>query len=113
MLVGSLHAGRSVVRWLRPAKYQARDRMQTEDDLAGDLEVVVEMVAEPAQGPISPKSMPDQAPVMCNLLVFGPQSAEALNAHFKRKPTKSVTQGRAAIDVLCQAQQDDGRWQLL
>ena len=41
-----------------------------------------------------------------------PQSIEALAGHFKRKPTKSVTQVLAALEVLGQAQQADGRWRL-
>ena len=46
------------------------------------------------------------------MLEKGLQSADALAEHFKRKPIKSVTQVLAALEVLGQAQQSDGLWQL-
>ena len=75
-------------------------------------EIVVE-VAETTQRPTWPKSMPDQVNAVRNLLAIGPQSTDALSAQFKRKPTKSVEQVLAALEVLGQAQQDAGQWRLV
>ena len=97
------------VRWLRP-EYQAPDAVQTEADLVEHPEAVVEVVAVPAQRPTWPKSMPNQVNAVRNLLKIGPQSTDAISAHFKRKPTKSVEQVLAALEVLGQAQQADGQW---
>ena len=57
--------------------------------------------------------MPDQVNAVRNLLAIGPQSTDALSAQFKRKPTKSVEQVLAALEVLGQAQQDAGQWRLV
>ena len=99
-----------LVRWLRP-EYQAPDAVQAEADLVKHPESVVEVVpTAPTQRPTWPKSMPDQVNAVRNLLKIGPQSTDAISAHFKRKPTKSVEQMLAALEVLGQAQQADGQW---
>ncbi len=100
------------VRWLRP-EYQAPDTVQTGADLTDHPATVVEAVAESVQRPTWPKSMPDQVNAVRNLLAVGPQSTDTLSARFKRKPTKSVAQVLAALEVLGQAQQESGRWQLV
>jgi len=99
------------VRWLRP-EYQAPDAVQAGIETVEHPEIVV-AVAETTQRPTWPKSMPDQVNAVRNLLAIGPQSTDALSAQFKRKPTKSVEQVLAALEVLGQAQQDAGQWRLV
>ena len=107
-----IHGGKGFLPWVEVFRGKAPDAVQTEADLVEHPEVVV-TVAEPTQRPTWPKSMPDQVTAVRNLLVIGPQSTDALSAQFKRKPTKSVTQVLAALEVLGQAHQEDGRWQLV
>ena len=44
-----------------------------------------------------PKTIPDQVKAMRDLLTIGPQTADALADHFKRKPTKAIEQVLAAL----------------
>ncbi len=56
--------------------------------------------------------MPDQVEAVRRLLAIGPQTPEALASHFKRKPTKSITQVLAALQILGQATTDNDHWRL-
>ncbi len=67
---------------------------------------------EPAIKPTWPKSMPDQVEAVRRLLAIGPQTPEALATHFKRKPTKSITQVLAALQIPGQATTDNDHWRL-
>ncbi|WP_018864389.1 DNA methyltransferase [Thioalkalivibrio sp. ARh3] len=90
------------IRWLRP-DYQAPEATQTTATLDTKPEAAAETPTEPAKKPTWPKSMPDQVEAVRRLLAIGPQTPEALATHFKRKPTKSITQVLAALQILGQA----------
>ncbi|WP_018872611.1 DNA methyltransferase [Thioalkalivibrio sp. ALJ16] len=99
------------IRWLRP-DYQAPEATQTTATLEAKPEAAAETPTEPAKKPTWPKSMPDQVEAVRRLLAIGPQTPEALASHFKRKPTKSITQVLAALQILGQATTDNDHWRL-
>ncbi|WP_017942551.1 MULTISPECIES: DNA methyltransferase [unclassified Thioalkalivibrio] len=99
------------IRWLRP-DYQAPEATQTTATLEAKPEAAADTPTEPAKKPTWPKSMPDQVEAVRRLLAIGPQTSEALASHFKRKPTKSITQVLAALQILGQATTDNDHWRL-
>ncbi|WP_019558002.1 DNA methyltransferase [Thioalkalivibrio sp. ALE12] len=99
------------IRWLRP-DYQAPEATQTTTTLEAKPEATADTPTEPAKKPTWPKSMPDQVEAVRRLLAIGPQTPEALATHFKRKPTKSITQVLAALQILGQATTDNDHWRL-
>lgn len=99
------------IRWLRP-DYQAPEATQTTATLEAKTETAADTPTEPAKKPTWPKSMPDQVEAVRRLLAIGPQTPEALASHFKRKPTKSITQVLAALRILGQATTDNDHWLL-
>ncbi|WP_019594800.1 DNA methyltransferase [Thioalkalivibrio sp. ALM2T] len=99
------------IRWLRP-DYQAPEATQTTATLEAKPEAAAETTTEPAKKPTWPKSMPDQVEAVRRLLAIGPQTPDTLASHFKRKPTKSITQVLAALQVLGQASENDDHWRL-
>ncbi|WP_038054547.1 DNA methyltransferase [Thioalkalivibrio sp. ALJ1] len=99
------------IRWLRP-DYQAPEATQTTATLDAKPEAAADTPTEPARKPTWPKSMPDQVEAVRRLLAIGPQTPEALASHFKRKPTKSITQVLAALQILGQATTDNDHWRL-
>ncbi|WP_018174293.1 DNA methyltransferase [Thioalkalivibrio sp. ALJ9] len=99
------------IRWLRP-DYQAPEATQTTATLDAKPEAAADTTTEPAKKPTWPKSMPDQVEAVRRLLAIGPQTPEALASHFKRKPTKSITQVLAALQILGQATTDNDHWRL-
>ncbi|WP_018146352.1 DNA methyltransferase [Thioalkalivibrio sp. AKL6] len=100
------------IRWLRP-DYQAPETTQTTATLEAKPEAAADAPTEPAKKPTWPKSMPDQVEAVRRLLAFGPQTPDALATHFKRKPTKSITQVLAALQILGQATTDNDHWRLI
>jgi hypothetical protein len=100
------------VRWLRP-DYQAPEAEQTTVAKEKITDGTTEVASEPSKKPTWPKSMPDQVEAVRRLLAVGPQSADVLAGHFKRKPTKSINQVLAALQVLGQAEQDGELWRLV
>ncbi|WP_018866189.1 MULTISPECIES: DNA methyltransferase [unclassified Thioalkalivibrio] len=100
------------IRWLRP-DYQAPEATQTTATLEAKPEAAADTPTEPAKKPTWPKSMPDQVEAVRRLLTIGPQTPEALATHFKRKPTKSITQVLAALQILGQATTDNDHWRLI
>ena len=103
---------RGHVRWLRP-DFQAPEAAQTGAALESRPEAAAEAAAEPAKKPAWPKAMPEQVEAVRRALAIGPQTTEALAAHFKRKPAKSVAQVLAALEVLGQARQTEHGWHLI
>ncbi|WP_019627402.1 DNA methyltransferase [Thioalkalivibrio sp. AKL10] len=99
------------IRWLRP-DYQAPEATQTTATLEAKPEAAADIPTEPAKKPTWPKSMPDQVEAVRRLLAIGPQTPEALASHFKRKPTKSIAQVLAALQILGQATTDNDHWRL-
>ncbi|WP_018875418.1 DNA methyltransferase [Thioalkalivibrio sp. ALE31] len=100
------------IRWLRP-DYQAPEATQTTATLEAKPEAAADTPTEPTKKPTWPKSMPDQVEAVRRLLAIGPQTPEALASHFKRKPTRSITQVLAALQILGQAQQAGEVWRLV
>ncbi|WP_018168018.1 DNA methyltransferase [Thioalkalivibrio sp. ALMg9] len=100
------------IRWLRP-DYQAPEATQTTATLEAKPEAAADTPTEPTKKPTWPKSMPDQVEAVRRLLAIGPQTPDALASHFKRKPTKSITQVLAALQILGQAATtDNDHWRL-
>ena len=99
------------VRWLRP-DYQAPEATQTTSTLKAKPEATAEAATEPAKQSTWPKSMPDQVEAVRRLLAVGPKTQESLASHFKRKPSKSIAQVLGALQVLGQAEENDGYWRL-
>ncbi|WP_018947919.1 DNA methyltransferase [Thioalkalivibrio sp. AKL17] len=100
------------IRWLRP-DYQAPEATQTTATLEAKPEAAADTPTEPAKKPTWPKSMPDQVEAVRRLLTIGPQTPDALATHFKRKPTKSIHQVLAALEILGQATTDNDHWRLI
>lgn len=99
------------IRWLRP-EYQAPEATQTTATLEASPQAAAKATVEPGIKPTWPKSMPDQVEAVRRFLAIGPQTSDTLATHFKRKPTKSITQVLAALEVLGQAENQNDRWRL-
>lgn len=99
------------IRWLRP-NYQAPEATQKTATLDTKPEASADSPTKPAKKPTWPKSMPDQVESVRGLLTIGPQTSEALASQFKGKPTKSISQVLAALQILGQATTDNNQWRL-
>jgi len=101
------------IRWLRP-DYQAPEEQQPATQTAAALEEkpAAEKAATTGKQPW-PKAIPDQVQTVRALLEKGPQTVDALAENFKRKPAKALVQVLAALEVLGQAKQENGLWQVV
>ncbi len=100
------------IRWLRP-EYQAPEQVPTQTSVPLEqAQTKVSQTASTTGKQTWPKTMPEQVKAVRDLLAIGPQSTDGVAGHFKRKPTKAVEQVLAALDVLGQAWQEDGLWQV-
>lgn len=101
------------IRWLR-LDYQAPEAQISATQTTTTLEEkpVAEKAAVAGKQPW-PKAIPEQVQTVRTLLEKGPQTLDALADNFKRKPSKALAQVLAALEVLGQAKQEDGLWQVV
>ncbi len=99
------------IRWLRP-EYQSPEQAPTQTSAPFEQQQTEASPAASTTGKQTwPKTMPEQVRAVRDLLAIGPQTADALAEHFKRKPTKAIEQVLAALEVLGQAHQEERIWQ--
>lgn len=99
------------IHWLRP-EYQSPEQAPTQTSAPLEQQQTEASPTASTTGKQTwPKTMPEQVRAVRDLLAIGPQTADALAEHFKRKPTMAIEQVLAALEVLGQAHQEERMWQ--
>ncbi|WP_018234415.1 class I SAM-dependent DNA methyltransferase [Thioalkalivibrio thiocyanodenitrificans] len=104
------------IRWLRPEYQAAEHQAPAEKQGTGAAPQDTEEPGVSTPGGVNqkwPQTIPEQVQTVRDLLSKGPQTEISLAGHFKRKPAKAVSQILAALEVLGQASQKDGVWQVM